>query len=218
MDTKERILKSAIIAFAQKGFKGTSIRDICKRAQVASSAIHYHFKNKDGLFQYLFESFGIKQQESILGVLDGPTSSEDMRAKLEMFLNSVISSFLNEPELFRLVQIEVEELNPKILEIFRNTFLIIVKKLVAFLDKAKEENLINKKIDSHIAVKFLLNHISGQIRGNRVGQFFYNKSLNDPKFRQEWVKQSIFIFLNGIEEKKTFLNPEEKYESSRTIN
>ncbi|MDC1175029.1 TetR/AcrR family transcriptional regulator [Bacteriovoracaceae bacterium] len=54
-DTKEIILECANKLFAQKGFDGTSIRDICNEADVNVSSINYHFKNKESLYQALFE-------------------------------------------------------------------------------------------------------------------------------------------------------------------
>ena len=47
MSTKESILKSSKELFAKKGYKGTSIRDICSDAGAAVSAIKYHFGSKE---------------------------------------------------------------------------------------------------------------------------------------------------------------------------
>ncbi|MFW5887873.1 MAG: TetR family transcriptional regulator [Bacteriovoracia bacterium] len=56
LDSKKRILDSAKILFAHKGFKGTSIRDIAKAANVNVSAINYYFQNKENLFQELIRN------------------------------------------------------------------------------------------------------------------------------------------------------------------
>jgi AcrR family transcriptional regulator len=211
MSTQERIIKAAKISFAQKGFKGTSIRDICLEADVASSAIHYHFKNKEGLLQYLFERFALGQLESTWNILEDPKTSDELRIRLGMFLDSVLTSFLSDPDLFRLVQKETEDLNPNIEETFKNTLLKIVERLVCFLDKAKKRGLINKKTNSQIAVKFLLNHICGQVRSDNLSKRFFNNSLSDPEYRKFWIDQSLYIFLNGIKN-------EVNNESRRTLN
>ena len=211
MNTQERILHAAKTSFARKGFKGTSVRDICLKAEVASSAIHYHFKNKEGLLQHLFESFGEKQLESAWKILENPKTFDELKIRLEMFLDSVLSSFLNDPELFRLIQKETEDLNPNIEETFKNTLLKIVERLVAFLENAKKKGLLNKKINSEIAVKFLLNHICGQVRSDDLNKRFFNHSLSDPEYRKFWIEHSLYIFLNGIKN-------EVKNESRRTLN
>jgi AcrR family transcriptional regulator len=49
LDTKEKILEAAATLFAQKGFTGTSVRDIAQTAGVNLAAINYHFSNKKNL-------------------------------------------------------------------------------------------------------------------------------------------------------------------------
>ena len=49
--TQQKLLDAAIEAFAENGFKGTSTRDIAKRAGVHHPLINYHFKNKDLLWR-----------------------------------------------------------------------------------------------------------------------------------------------------------------------
>jgi AcrR family transcriptional regulator len=49
-NTKEKILKTARILFADHGFEGTSIRDIAKAADVNVASVNYHFSSKENLF------------------------------------------------------------------------------------------------------------------------------------------------------------------------
>ena len=50
-DTRTKILRTAARLFAQKGFSGTSIRDVVQAARVNVSAIHYYFGDKRKLYQ-----------------------------------------------------------------------------------------------------------------------------------------------------------------------
>ncbi|HJU82727.1 MAG TPA: TetR/AcrR family transcriptional regulator [Holophagaceae bacterium] len=60
-DTRQQLLKAAALCFAEKGFEGTSTRDIAERAGCALSSIAYHFSTKDLLyaetFRYLFDRY-----------------------------------------------------------------------------------------------------------------------------------------------------------------
>lgn len=49
MDTKEKILTSAHTLFGDKGLHGTSMREIANHAEVALSAINYHYHSKENL-------------------------------------------------------------------------------------------------------------------------------------------------------------------------
>lgn len=48
---KRKIVESAIVAFARKGYSGASLQEIADNAGVAQTAILYHFKSKLGLFE-----------------------------------------------------------------------------------------------------------------------------------------------------------------------
>ncbi len=49
-NTRDAIVKTAVRLFAEKGFEGTSVREIVAKARVNQAAINYHFKGKDGLY------------------------------------------------------------------------------------------------------------------------------------------------------------------------
>lgn len=67
--TKEKIIRAASGLFFQKGFSGTSVRDIADKADVNVSAISYHFKGKQGLLEYAithyYEAYFIEVEETL---------------------------------------------------------------------------------------------------------------------------------------------------------
>lgn len=49
-DTREKLLQAACVAFADKGFRETTIADICDRAGANIAAVNYYFRSKDNLY------------------------------------------------------------------------------------------------------------------------------------------------------------------------
>jgi AcrR family transcriptional regulator len=49
-DTRTRLLESAILHFADKGYDGTGIREVAKGAKANSALVAYHFCGKEGLY------------------------------------------------------------------------------------------------------------------------------------------------------------------------
>jgi AcrR family transcriptional regulator len=49
--TRDRILKTAVRLFAERGYEATGIRTLAAKAHVNQAAINYHFKSKDGLYR-----------------------------------------------------------------------------------------------------------------------------------------------------------------------
>lgn len=54
IETKEKIIEAAGELFAQKGYEGTSVRDIASTACVNLASINYHFENKQNLYYEVF--------------------------------------------------------------------------------------------------------------------------------------------------------------------
>lgn len=53
---KQHIIQTAIALFAEKGYEGTSIRDLAKRARVNVAMVNYYFGSKEKLFEALVVS------------------------------------------------------------------------------------------------------------------------------------------------------------------
>ncbi len=51
--TKDRILNVALDLFTEKGFDGTSLREIAERLGVTKAAIYYHFASKEDILMAL---------------------------------------------------------------------------------------------------------------------------------------------------------------------
>lgn len=64
--SKQKVIDAASFLFFQKGFHGTSVRDIAERACVNVSLISYYFKSKQGLLEH-----GVTQYyDRYLGVME----------------------------------------------------------------------------------------------------------------------------------------------------
>ncbi len=68
MDTRQKIFEAALEAFAEKGYKHTTVRDICGRADVNVAAINYHFSGKAGLYVKVFEYLFSREAQSTGGI------------------------------------------------------------------------------------------------------------------------------------------------------
>jgi AcrR family transcriptional regulator len=67
-DTKEQIISVAERLFAERGFAGTTLRNVISEADVNLAAVHYHFGSKEELFRAVVERFArpIVEQELAL--------------------------------------------------------------------------------------------------------------------------------------------------------
>jgi len=94
MDKKEQIIEAAIELFAQKGFEGTSIRDLATKAEVNVAMVNYYFGSKDKLFEALVELKAASARVTLEGLLrDKSLTSIE---KIDRIIDSYIDRlFLN---------------------------------------------------------------------------------------------------------------------------
>jgi len=58
LPARERVLDAACELFAEAGFHGTHLREICKRAGTNVAGVCYHFQSKEGLHQAVMMEAG----------------------------------------------------------------------------------------------------------------------------------------------------------------
>jgi AcrR family transcriptional regulator len=64
-NARQRLLETATELFADKGYAGTSVREIVERAGVSKPVLYYYFKSKEGLFYAILE-WAADVQQAIL--------------------------------------------------------------------------------------------------------------------------------------------------------
>lgn len=57
-DTKELLLEAALALFAEKGYEGTSVRDIARSVGLSESVLYAHFSGKRAVFEAVFARLG----------------------------------------------------------------------------------------------------------------------------------------------------------------
>jgi AcrR family transcriptional regulator len=98
--TRERIVDAAVEAFAEKGFRGASTRDIAQRAGTNQGLITYHFRSKDDLWIAAADRlFG--HLRTTLGSGLAALESDDPRERAREMIRGFVRFAAAHPELFR---------------------------------------------------------------------------------------------------------------------
>ena len=101
--TRQAILDAALDLFADKGFFGTSLRDVAKTVGVRESALYNYFAGKDALFDALLDAHQTSKTERLSAFVEGSIS--DGRALLEQLAVDTLDGFVapSEQKLFRIL-------------------------------------------------------------------------------------------------------------------
>jgi len=196
--TADRIVSVATHLFAVQGFDGTTTKQICEAAKVNIAAIHYHFGSKDNLYRHIIESFTGARLESVERTLSEAHDRNELRIRLQLFLTEWLDAFIRQPELYRIVQTEVELLHARSEKVFRKTLLKICDTLINFIAAAKKRGLVREDIDPRIAARALFSQVSHQTRSDRVNQKYFGITLRDAQYRRRWIEHTLDTFLHGV--------------------
>jgi AcrR family transcriptional regulator len=101
--TRQAILDAALDLFGDRGFFGTTLRDVAERVGVRDSAIYNYFPSKESLFQALIALDHDSRHERISAALDDPSS--DPRQVLERLAHQILDDFATprQQQLFRIL-------------------------------------------------------------------------------------------------------------------
>lgn len=101
--TRAAFMNAALELFSQKGYFGTSLRDIAKVVGVRESALYNHFSSKDQLFEALITAASEERIEQFHEITEGPV--DDVRRLLETIVLRTLESFRQprQEQLFRIL-------------------------------------------------------------------------------------------------------------------
>lgn len=197
-DTASRILSTATRFFADKGYDGTSVKDICDAAGVNIAAIHYHFGSKENLYGQIIQQFAAERLDFARKTLQEPQNIDDFKVRLEIFLKQTIETMIRQEGIVRLIQRDVEMSGSKGKAMYLNTLHKHAGKLLEFFDQAKKKGIVAADVDPLAAAGFLMSNIVHQTRNDRLVKKFTGYSLSNENYRRQWIQQTLRIFFYGI--------------------
>jgi len=100
LNARERLLDTAIDMFAQKGYAGTSVREIVGRAGVSKPVLYYYFQSKEGLFLAILDMAENLQKQLLSEILKSTGSVLD---RLLMLYQSIYAGIENHRNLYKLI-------------------------------------------------------------------------------------------------------------------
>ncbi|MEO7162505.1 MAG: TetR family transcriptional regulator [Bdellovibrionia bacterium] len=196
-DTREILIQTAKTLFAEKGFDGTTVKDIADRAKVNISLISYHFQGKERLYRTCLELLGNARLAVAVRVLQKPQSADEFRVRLEMFVVELLSGHIEEPELSRIVARECDMGFSTAQDIFKSTFLKIFETLVNFFKSAQKQGIVRKDLDMDIVVGLLFSGLIQVGQKDQLNEHFFGRTIKDPKHFSKVVRHSLSFYFNG---------------------
>jgi AcrR family transcriptional regulator len=171
-ETRQRLLDAAGELFAEKGFRLAGTREICRKAGTDIAAIHYHFGNKENLY------------EAVLRYADNLLVDAIPEARLREMIEWVLAQCFaqGQPEWrWRFIEQATITLTPGLLAFFNSKILPLYQALDSicreFLGKDASQQQVRFATRSILGQCFYYRHFRVLIGGQ--GETFSNEHLHE---------------------------------------
>jgi AcrR family transcriptional regulator len=196
IDKKEHIIDAAIELFAEKGFEGTSIRELAAKAEVNLAMVNYYFGSKDKLFEAMVEHKVSFMRGRIEDLEKDKTITE--LEKMDLIIEGYVERFLSQPEFHKVLQQEMlvsqrEEMHNKVIGIFsQNTH-----NITSIIEKGIRKKIF-KKVDAQLTFATLIGTINQVLMSKSMCNVLTGKDPHFNPYKDEHFKKRLINHLKQI--------------------
>jgi AcrR family transcriptional regulator len=198
LSTKQiQLLDTAESLFSQKGFDGTSVRDIAEAAGINTAMISYYFGSKEKLMEEIFERKSLNIKEKVANLLkdDSLDPLEKMYSLVDMYIDGILSR----KTFHRILLCEqIINQNPSIITMLDKMKTKNSEYINDLIRLGQKKGLFKKNID----IPMMTNTLIGTVSHTLVNLDFYKtyhhmEGLKDEEFERV-VKKRLSVHIKNI--------------------
>lgn len=197
VNTHDRILEAAIKLFSEKGFNGTTTKEIAERAEVNEALIFRHFSTKRDLYGAIIEK-KINEGPGIELLLENHGDSKDDRLIFTAIATHMFEQCGTDPTFMRLLHFSALE-GHDLSDMFFSTYVEYVNMLIADYIDTRIKDGAFKNLNPLYSSKAFIGMIINQI----IVQELFGEKKRIKTNNKELVDTFVEIFLDGIKSKKS---------------
>jgi AcrR family transcriptional regulator len=195
-DKKAHILQVAEKLFANNGFEGTSVRDICTEAAVNVAMVNYYFGNKEGLFEKLVEQKAGFLKGQLEKIVDNTQLTHIQ--KIDLVIDGYVPRLFEQRNFHNTIMREMsmhqrEGLHKSMAEIFMRNMRIIEAIIKSGIKKREF-----KKVDVEMTVGTILGVINVIIQSPTICEQMMNEAVDGDLYENEKFKQRLAKHLKQL--------------------
>ncbi|MDO7906205.1 TetR/AcrR family transcriptional regulator [Paenibacillus sp. JX-17] len=176
--TRKSILQSAKEEFFEKGYRGTRVESIAKRAGVQKQLIYHYFHNKEDLINQTIEEFVSSVSTGNLTLPDDPAEIASFRMRVNMDHLKEFLKFTAWEAIEELPQGSPgEETRRRVLQAYNED--MKSKQQLGMIPEGLDPALITLMMSSLTVYPLLYGNVTQMITGS---------TLEDPEFQERWLQ------------------------------
>lgn len=197
-EKRRRIIETATMEFAKKGYHDASISNIASKSGVSVGSIYKYFDNKQDLFLTIVDHSISRMEKLLLGLAK---EDEDVIIKVEKILREIISASREDGILIKLYN-SMTAVNDKKLA---RQFAVEMESMTAeiYIEAVKEgqkSGEIRKDIDPRVAA-FLIDDLFTSLQFSYAGDYYEERFKifcgEDAHQRDEFIIEQVLKFIKS---------------------
>lgn len=192
-DRREQILEVAIRLFSQKGFRGTTTKEIALAAGVNEAIIFRHFATKKELYAAILDRKACSVEvQRLQAEVDGAAEARDDRRVFESIALHILESHDRDDAFMRLLLYSALEGHELSEMFYRNQITNYYRQLADYLTKRIAEGAF-RRVDPITAVRAFIGMV---VYHSQMNRFYGRDLINIPN--REAAKRFTELFLAGM--------------------
>lgn len=189
---RQEILDAAEKLFSQKGFKGTTTKDLAAKAGVHETVLFRHFINKRDLYRATLELKLLRDRPAALEQMEKSSALRDDRGFFEALAVGLLTRFEKDPSIPRLILHSALDGHepPKVVA---ERQLRVEQPTLDYISKRMRDGAFRKMDPNHAVFAF-----GAMLFGYIVRQQILGMAKHKAHDRKKIAKDFVAIFLDGM--------------------
>lgn len=194
-NTREKILETAIELFAEKGFNGTTTKEIAEAAEVNESLIFRHFSTKRDLYGAIIEK-KIDDEPGIEHPLQTYKDTKDDRLIFTSIAERMLEKCGKDSSFIRLLHFSALE-GHELSDMFFSTYVEYIDMLLCDYIESRIADGAFKNVHALCASQAFI----GMVVNHIIVQELFGEKKRNKINQKELVETFVTVFLDGIKAK-----------------
>ncbi|HML96419.1 MAG TPA: TetR/AcrR family transcriptional regulator [Thermodesulfobacteriota bacterium] len=190
--TRDKLLEAAIKLFAEKGFNGTTTKEIAEKAEVNEALIFRHFSTKRDLYGTIIEK-KIFEEPGIEITLETHKDSKDDALVFTAIATRMFDRCGKDPSFMRLLHFSALE-GHDLSDMFFETYVEYINMLICDYIETRIKDGALRNVNPLYASKAFIGMVVNQI----IAQELFGEKKRGKIDQEQLIATFVGIFLNGI--------------------
>ena len=190
--TRDKLLEAAIKLFAEKGFNGTTTKEIAEKAEVNEALIFRHFSTKRDLYGAIIEK-KIFEEPGIEITLETHKDSKDDALVFTAIATRMFDRCGKDPSFMRLLHFSALE-GHDLSDMFFETYVEYINMLICDYIETRIKDGALRNVNPLYASKAFIGMVVNQI----IAQELFEEKKRGKIDQEQLIATFVGIFLTGI--------------------